>query len=135
MYIQIGTKEKPANIKVAGGFLAETPIAKITGITLNSNAYQGTPENKFKQPLNDYQKITPTVNVNVSYFKSYDDYLNLESSLVLNINTGAINNESTDLQTSYITLPLVGDFTNDAVYLALKTKLSITQENVKIIAE
>lgn len=135
MYIQIGTKDEPANIKTAGGFIAETPIAKIISSTIINSSFYGTPIDKFKKPLTDFQKLSPTINITVAYFKSYEDYLNVESPILLNIDPALSTVTSTNIQNNYSGLPLLGDITEKAFYDALLVKLSEQQENVKIVVE
>lgn len=133
MYIQIGTKDKPANIKVAGGFIVETPIAKITNSNILANQYHGTPEDKFTKPLTDLQKAKPTLGVSIVYFKSYEDYLNLESTIT--IEQGAIGQPASPLVLSLYGLTLEDSTDEAAVYATVANKLSETLQNVKVIAE
>lgn len=132
MYIQIGTKEKPANIKVTGGFIVETPIAKIVNSNISASQYHGTPQDKFTKPLTDTQNLINTVGVSIVYFKSYEDYLNLESSITID---QLANTQPGSLISALYSLPLTDTIDELAIYTAVVQKLSETLQNVKIITE
>ena len=140
MYIKIGTDPKPLGLKVAGGFIVDTPILKIISYQTQINPYTGTPPTAFSVLPSNFYPEKPTVSVTVVYYKSYVDYLGCESQIIFNSNSGLvgidphITNEVT-LESNYYGLVIDGEVTLAAVYEALKNKIGESFKVIAVIAE
>jgi hypothetical protein len=81
MYIKIGTNSKPLEGKVDGGFTVAQPIGKIVSYTIQQSPYFGTPEESFTESV---PSMLPPLSVSASvfYYRSYEDYLAVEKSII-----------------------------------------------------
>lgn len=132
MYIKLGTTSKPVNAKVSGGFLATTPIAKISTFSINNDRYSGTPTGSItiepKPTING-----PILSASLTYYKSYSDYCNGEANLQFEYNAAPLPSGS--LPQHLHSLPLSGSVSELTVYNAVVNKLLETIEVVTLANE
>lgn len=133
MYIQIGSTTKPANVKVAGGFIADTPIAKITNYNVTVGQYYGTPSGSFTKAPSFIPPVS--LNISLTYFKSYADYLNGESPLMLQ-GDATIPANSTGSLPYNIQVPSASEpVTDESMYNAAVEVIKQNFDSVKTVVE
>lgn len=137
MYIKIGSDTKPLGLKVAGGFIVDTPILKIVNYQVQINPYVGTPEASFTKPPVNPTPLKPVVSVTVVYYRTYADFLNAETPVNFGqppLPASELPTEPT-LQSNYYGLVIEGEITLAAVYEALKLKIFENFKTISVVTE